>query len=551
MNDLKKQVIEIKFLIHDLRVNTFINDLIHYHVTLDTDLEIYNIEQAQILHSDDLKQLKSKAWNLRKAYQLFSNSVKSFSPDNNIFLLGRKYIEAVQDICELILNPLWGRFDKVITFLPEEARSVQSARHYRNCLRWICGVYYRIEFFFQELDKQDIYEEFDIGTDIKDFTEHVIYGYVVEKGRSKIEIRLENIESVVIGGSKPRFRRMYFNLVMNAVDAMQNQSYGIIRIGIFRKKDRVFLQVQDNGTGMYEDKIKFLLNDRESLDGELHSLGFVFVRNTVESFKGSLSIDSTIGKGTTITIELPCFPEKELPKVGLSPCSKYDVFPVTDDATGIKISVSNEAQDENPTLVTEPVEDPALITAKAEQPKTSAPPKDQGQNLGGLTNSEEHCGAMIYADYQNSKSLYPGCIFAIAINYQNRLETFSHKPYEEHWDIGHEDLNPMLYESVVRGRLEENQEKEAELILKEPYSRNGYFDLKSIPETEQKKELYPSMIRDEFILICRKLLRTGLPPDIRVHITNAHHIFGDIKDTIGDEPFPIEKVAMVELSKAS
>ena len=64
---IKKDVAEIKFLIHDLRVERFINEVIHFHVTLNTDLEIHGIEQAQILHGEDLRVLKAKAISLRKA----------------------------------------------------------------------------------------------------------------------------------------------------------------------------------------------------------------------------------------------------------------------------------------------------------------------------------------------------------------------------------------------------------------------------------------------------------------------------------------------------
>ena len=46
---LKKEVAEVKFLIHDLRVESFFNEVIHYHVTVSTDLEIHSIDQAQVL----------------------------------------------------------------------------------------------------------------------------------------------------------------------------------------------------------------------------------------------------------------------------------------------------------------------------------------------------------------------------------------------------------------------------------------------------------------------------------------------------------------------
>ena len=144
---IKKEVAEIKFLIHDLRVEGFFNDILHYQVTLNTDLEIYNIEQAQVLHGADVHELKSKLGAARKAFQDYSNAVKSFSPDRTVLLLGHRYVDAIQETCHLILSPLWGRSDQVLTFLPEEARSVRSRRHYRNCVSWLYGVHLRIAAF--------------------------------------------------------------------------------------------------------------------------------------------------------------------------------------------------------------------------------------------------------------------------------------------------------------------------------------------------------------------------------------------------------------------
>ena len=68
LEGVKKEIAEIKFLIHDLRVERFINEVIHFHTTLNTDLEIHGISQLQVLHTEDLQELKSKAVRLRKAY---------------------------------------------------------------------------------------------------------------------------------------------------------------------------------------------------------------------------------------------------------------------------------------------------------------------------------------------------------------------------------------------------------------------------------------------------------------------------------------------------
>ena len=227
---LKRDVAEIKFLIHDLRVEKFINEVIHFHVTLNTDLEIHNVSEAQILHEDDVHELKSQAQACRHSHRDYSNAVRSFSPERTILKTGRQYIQDVFEICELILDPMWGRGDRILTFLPEDARSVQSRNHYRNCIHWICGVYFRIQHFLDEAEDIGTYEEFDIAKDLADFTQNVIRGYVVEKGSARIELQLGRLDPVVIGGNRHRFRRIYFNLVMNAVDALSSQTVGTLNI---------------------------------------------------------------------------------------------------------------------------------------------------------------------------------------------------------------------------------------------------------------------------------------------------------------------------------
>src|SRR5450756_2826469 len=333
---IKKDAAEIKFLIHALRVEVFFNESLHYHVTLNTDLEIYNIEQAQVLHAADVQELKSKLGAARKAFQDYSNAVKSFSPDRTVLLLGRRYVDAIHETCHLILSPLWGRSDQVLSFLPKEARSVRSRRHYRNCISWLYGVHLRIAAFREESNDASVQVEFDIAEDIRDFTQDVVRGYVVEKSEARVELQLERMDLAVIVGRRQRCRRMYFNLVMNAVDAMSGRKAGAVHVSTVVEGDRVALRVRDDGVGMSPEKIQQLLADRQTLDGEVHSLGFVFVRQTVAEFGGELAIESTIGKGTTITLRLPylkgkiLLPDPSYPKKYRLP-EQYRSFPMEPD----------------------------------------------------------------------------------------------------------------------------------------------------------------------------------------------------------------------------
>jgi signal transduction histidine kinase len=511
---IKKDVAEIKFLIHDLRVESFFNEVIHYHVTVDTDLEIYSVDQAQVLHETDLSELKATARDVRRTFQEYSAAVKNFSPDKTVLLAGKAYLQAVWDQCELILNPLWGRTDQVLSFLPSESRSVRSRSHYRNCLRWICGVYYRLEHFRAEQEGRDVYEEFDVADDLADFTRNVVYGYVVEKGAARVELQLDLVGPGVLGGNRHRFRRMYFNLIMNAVDAMVGRKVGVIHVSSRVEGDRLVLRVSDTGSGMPPEKIGQLLAEKESLDGELHSLGFVFVRQTVGQFGGTLEIGSEEGKGTTVTLRVPYLKDAVPPPRQVSRCEKY----------------GQSEEDDRGHVGQHPREAGA-------RPKPTEPRE-----------GEVAWGRAILEDYRVSESSPPGSIFAIAVTDDDRVDYFTHRPYERLWGITHEDLSPMFFQATVRGRLEEDEEKRPVLILKAPQNIREYFDFKELPEGRRSAEAYNRMVHDEYIRVARKLIATGMDPDTGVLLTDIPKLFPGCAALLEKEPVELRVVAEQRLT---
>jgi signal transduction histidine kinase len=522
---IKREVAETKFLIHDLRVERFINEVIHFHVTLNTDLEIYSIDQAQVLHGQDLQVLKAKAVSLRRAYQDYSNAVKSFSPDRTILLAGKNYIDTIYGTCQLILNPLWGRIDKVLAFLPQDSRSARSRTHYLNCIDWVGGVARRIEHFLEERSNQKLHEDFDVGAELEEFTRKVISGYVSEKSGATVELRLDRLDSAIIGGNRARFRRMFFNLVMNSVDAMANRKQGTLEISDIVEADDVALRVRDDGAGMTREKIKQLLTDKETLDGELHSLGFVFVRQTIAEFKGQLSIESEVGKGTTMTVVLPRVPgtkaiERSSARVEAEGRLEETGGPARTDGGAVPRAAAITDESPGPT--------PARSEASPRPP-------------GDAKNSA--CGRMIHEDYQSSQAQFPGSIFAISVDEDDTIDFFTHRPYDRYWNMNHEDLSPMCFEATVRGRLEEDDEKRPVLILKEPQSVREYFEFKHVPDEERSPDRHLQMVHDEYIRIARRLIATGLSPRIGVELTGLPKFFPGNEELSAAEPFPLELLA--------
>jgi hypothetical protein len=512
LEGIKRDVAEVKFLIHDLRVESFINEVIHYHVTVNTDLEIHNVRQAQAIHAGDVQELRTRALNQRKKLQDYSNAVKSFSPDARILALGRDYIDTVYDICDLILDPRWGRSHEVVSFLPPDSRSVRSHSHYMNCIRWICAVHTRIQHFRDEESDEDRSWQFDIAEEVQEFVRHVIRGYVAEKSGARVEIQVDRMDSAVLQGNLFRFRRMFFNLVMNAVDGMKDRKVGVLNITATTDGDRVRLRVRDNGSGMSETKIQQLLTDRTSLDGEIHSLGFVFVRQTVVDFAGDLSIESEVGKGTTITISFPYIQGvTDVPKRPLE-CDKFEILRDLDTARS---------------------------SGTAAWAKKAEPSVDDRKAT---------CGEIIFADYKISEAPFPGSIFAVGVTEEQKIDFFTHRPYDREWNTTHEDLSPMLFEATVRGRLEEDEDETPVLILKAPLSVREYFDFREVPEADRSADRFVAMVHDEYVRIARKLVDTGMPAEIGVHLTDVQKFFQESTELLEIEPFPLSVLAGQQLT---
>jgi hypothetical protein len=310
---------------------------------------------------------------------------------------------------------------------------------------------------------------------------------------------------------------MFFNLVMNAADAMAGRS-GEIQVSDQVEGDRVVLRVRDNGSGMGPEKIEQLLSDKETLDGELHSLGFVFVRQTVAEFGGELSIESAVGEGTTVTVSFPVLPER-----------------------GASVMPSPGR-----------IEEPRFTGPGAVLPgSTPAAPEDQElPPVPAATGEAGHarCGRVLYDDYQNSQAQFPGSIFAISITDDGGIDFLAHRPYERYWSMNHEDLAPTYYAATFRGRLEEDEVKRPLLTLKEPQSAKEYFDLKELPEQERSAEKHVQMVRDEYIRIARKLIETGFPPQTGVQLTGLPKFFPGQQQLSDDEPFPLSLLASQRLT---
>jgi signal transduction histidine kinase len=93
------------------------------------------------------------------------------------------------------------------------------------------------------------------------------------------------------------------HLLRNAIEA--SRPNGTIMVHTAKEKNYALLVIQDTGRGMAPEVVDkvFVPFYTTKLGGT--GLGMVFVRQIVDEHRGTITLDSRVGRGTTVTIRLP------------------------------------------------------------------------------------------------------------------------------------------------------------------------------------------------------------------------------------------------------
>lgn len=126
----------------------------------------------------------------------------------------------------------------------------------------------------------------------------------------KIRTDLQNIPTVA--GNESELREMLFNIVFNAIDAIQEQ--GTITFHTFAREECAVLQIADTGAGMTPEVRSRCLEPFYSTKAEHGTgLGLGIVYGIVRRHDGTIEIESAPNRGTTITISVPLYKEEVQP----------------------------------------------------------------------------------------------------------------------------------------------------------------------------------------------------------------------------------------------
>jgi two-component system sporulation sensor kinase A len=137
-------------------------------------------------------------------------------------------------------------------------------------------------------------------TDAKSITKDALaHAKILAKIRMVDSTR--NQPKILIDADK--MRRIFVNLIKNAVDAMPKG--GTLRITSKKADSKLEIIFADTGTGMTKETVEKIWSPLFTTKATGMGLGLPIAKRLVEAHGGSISVESKVGKGSSFTVALP------------------------------------------------------------------------------------------------------------------------------------------------------------------------------------------------------------------------------------------------------
>jgi len=106
-------------------------------------------------------------------------------------------------------------------------------------------------------------------------------------------------------------KQVFLNLILNATQSMPKGGKLKVKTSM-AGKEKIRIKIKDTGVGIRKEDLSEIFNPffTTKAPGEGTGLGLSLVHSVIESYDGTIQVESKEGKGTSFIIELPIFQEK-------------------------------------------------------------------------------------------------------------------------------------------------------------------------------------------------------------------------------------------------
>ena len=142
---------------------------------------------------------------------------------------------------------------------------------------------------------------------VKDVFKQLTQGTGMYNGKTTV-FNIECAEDIRIMADEFHLKNLLATVIDNAV---KYSSDPIVRIRVSSESRNVSIEIEDNGCGISKEHLSHVFEKFYRVPtGDVHTvrgygLGLYYAKQVVELHKGTITMNSRVGKGTTVTIKLP------------------------------------------------------------------------------------------------------------------------------------------------------------------------------------------------------------------------------------------------------
>jgi len=133
-----------------------------------------------------------------------------------------------------------------------------------------------------------------------------VFEYELETKKIRLQKQI-SADDPEIPCDRDYIEQILFNLIRNAIYAIEEakRPEGLLCVKLYSKKDKVAIEIEDNGTGIPQDKLLKIFDSFYTTkpQGIGTGLGLAIVKELVERSNGTIRVESELGKGTKFILE--------------------------------------------------------------------------------------------------------------------------------------------------------------------------------------------------------------------------------------------------------
>ena len=160
------------------------------------------------------------------------------------------------------------------------------------------------------LDRQEVrlnLKPIHVHDVIRDVLENFTLQLQHKHGKAELNL---NAANDLISADEVHFTNLISNLIDNAIKYSKDNQDLYLKISTLNTNRHLVFRIEDNGIGMSKESQRRIFEKfYRAHTGNIHNvkgfgLGLSYVKTMIDAHNGKIKVDSTLGKGTTFTIEL-------------------------------------------------------------------------------------------------------------------------------------------------------------------------------------------------------------------------------------------------------